>query len=344
MKIARFSVSKYRSITNSTKINLKERTVLIGANNEGKSNFLRSMNIGLRLIKQYSIDRPVLLNRISRSRMSRRVNIWRYFWEDDFPIDLRDSKKAIKKSKFSYDFDLDADDVAEFEKLTKSKNNGKLSVSVEVGEDNKPVFTVIKSGKVGNYKKAYKQIASFISDRISIIYIPAVRTEQESVGMIQEMISHALVETEKEENYLQALNVIESYQKPILERLQNEICDTLGQFIPDVIEVKLDASYRRISSAVRSDVEMIINDGNPTSLEYKGDGIKSLVALSLFRHQLQNFITTIVAIEEPEAHLHPGAMKELRDVLFDMASESQIIIATHSALFVDSVSNPKLIE
>ena len=47
----------------------------------------------------------------------------------------------------------------------------------------------------------------------------------------------------------------------------------------------------------------------------------------------------ILVIDEPELHLHPGAVKRLRRVLIDASDEKdiQIICSTHSPLFVDPV-------
>lgn len=38
----------------------------------------------------------------------------------------------------------------------------------------------------------------------------------------------------------------------------------------------------------------------------------------------------IFAIEEPEQHLHPGAIERLSDILIDAANDSQILVGTHS--------------
>jgi putative ATP-dependent endonuclease of the OLD family len=46
----------------------------------------------------------------------------------------------------------------------------------------------------------------------------------------------------------------------------------------------------------------------------------------------------IVAIEEPESHLHSYAMHGLRKILKEIASKTQLVITTHSALFVNRTS------
>ncbi|MBK8686880.1 MAG: AAA family ATPase [Betaproteobacteria bacterium] len=43
MELVSFSVSNYRSITSAYKLPIRSPTVLIGPNNEGKSNILRAL-------------------------------------------------------------------------------------------------------------------------------------------------------------------------------------------------------------------------------------------------------------------------------------------------------------
>ncbi len=55
MKISSFSVKNYRSIVEERKINLKDYNVLIGKNNEGKSNILRVLSVCMSCIDDYRI-------------------------------------------------------------------------------------------------------------------------------------------------------------------------------------------------------------------------------------------------------------------------------------------------
>ena len=53
MKLNKFSVRNYRSIASQSDINLQSFNVLLGKNNEGKSNLLKALNIAMEtLLKQ----------------------------------------------------------------------------------------------------------------------------------------------------------------------------------------------------------------------------------------------------------------------------------------------------
>lgn len=52
MKLVSFSLQKYRSIQKAEKISLGSMTILVGPNNEGKSNILRGLVSGVALLSQ----------------------------------------------------------------------------------------------------------------------------------------------------------------------------------------------------------------------------------------------------------------------------------------------------
>lgn len=112
---------------------------------------------------------------------------------------------------------------------------------------------------------------------------------------------------------------------------------TLKEFLPGIRSVKFTINDENRYSALRQ-INIDIDDGVVTSLEAKGDGVQSLVALGLRRHQLEQLRekrTYIFAIEEPEAHLHSSAIYDLKTVLNDLSNIDQIIVTTHSGLLAN---------
>ena len=96
-------------------------------------------------------------------------------------------------------------------------------------------------------------------------------------------------------------------------------------------------NYRSITKAYKLPVRQntVLT---PTHLLRKGDGVQSLAALSLMRHASESGAIgkqLILAIEEPESHLHPNAIHQLKIVLSDIAKKHQVIMTTHCPLFVD---------
>lgn len=101
-----------------------------------------------------------------------------------------------------------------------------------------------------------------------------------------------------------------------------------------VVQIPEEARHR----ALRRSCEIVVNDGTATALDKKGDGVQSLAALSLMKHASHTGSTgreLILAIEEPESHLHPRAIHQLRGVLDELSKQHQVILTTHCPLFVD---------
>ncbi|MXX80820.1 MAG: ATP-binding protein, partial [Chloroflexi bacterium] len=106
-------------------------------------------------------------------------------------------------------------------------------------------------------------------------------------------------------------------------------------------------NVRQVSIALRDDrprrvplhaIEMVVDDGQPTPLEMKGDGVQSLAAVALLRRSAMDrsrASSFVLAVEEPEAHLHPLAIRELRQVLSQIAEDQQVVVTTHSPLLAD---------
>ena len=56
--------------------------------------------------------------------------------------------------------------------------------------------------------------------------------------------------------------------------------------------------------------DIIIDDGSPTSIAFKGDGVKSLAALGLLKDRKKRSGSSIIAIEEPELRAEYFRMME----------------------------------
>ncbi|MBM4395726.1 MAG: AAA family ATPase [Deltaproteobacteria bacterium] len=53
-----------------------------------------------------------------------------------------------------------------------------------------------------------------------------------------------------------------------------------------------------------------------------------------------NSDATLLAVDEPELHLHPDLLVRVTDMLEDLASEVPVVLATHSDRILDALSNP----
>src|SRR3972149_1517176 len=92
MKLVSLSVQNYRSIIKSSKLPIKNSTILIGPNNEGKSNILKALVTVLTFVSRsprisFRRTGKTVKRVIIQSHGFRRAGD--YDWDRDFPISLQ---------------------------------------------------------------------------------------------------------------------------------------------------------------------------------------------------------------------------------------------------------------
>ena len=116
----------------------------------------------------------------------------------------------------------------------------------------------------------------------------------------------------------------------VLTALRADLANQLTKALPEEIEqdsltfVPGSAADADALSGVRLQVT---KDGAQRPLSEQSDGTRALYAIALY--DLVSAAANIVAIDEPEVHLHPTSQRSLARLL--QASSNQKILATHSA-------------
>lgn len=335
MKLVNFSLTNFRSITSAHKISLSETTILIGKNNEGKSNILKGLHIAMSTLHIHAQNEMRGMRHPRGGRYAKKDED-AYFWERDFPISFQ-SRRSGLQSIFRLEFILSDDEIDLFKNKIKSTLNGSLPIEIKIGKDNTPAIRVVQKRGAGSKALNSKsgKIADFIGKHLVFNYIPAVRTDQEAMSVVRRMLSRRMRELETQEEYINALETIKKIQEPMLKELGDQIKEPLSEFLPSITNVCIEIPEEARRTSLRSDFEIIIDDGTPTSLLYKGDGVKSLAALGLLKNRQSSLGGSIIAIEEPESHLHPAAIHQLNGIIMALGENNQVVLTTHNPLFVD---------
>ena len=258
-----------------------------------------------------------------------------YDWQVDFPQQLQ-KKYPDGYTILTLTFELTEGERAAFKKACGNAINSDLPIQIEIGLRGAK-FKVKKPGRgAKSFEKSSNKIARFVSENFGFEYIPAIRPGQMSLDVISNLLERELALLAEDDNYKQSLLTIENLQRPIYEQLESNVQEQLRKLLPSVKRVHIVSlvdPQRRQDFGHR---ELIIDDGTATSPESKGDGVKSLTAISLMRasRAASRAGSLVAAIEEPESHLHPGAIRQLANVLQEMSREQQVIITTHSPLLV----------
>lgn len=342
MLLEKVKIQNFRSLKN-IEFDMSNYIVVFGKNNEGKSNVLKAIKRYWEIItileqyeRRYNKSNGIkLLNfyfKKSTNLNSKRSNI-----ESDIPIEILELRKTKKNTSITLIFKLENDELHTLnEKLTStSRATSYLEITVCYNRDLdcKVIVRLKKDGRALSVLKNIFIILKFLLENLSIDYIPSIRTEEHSVEIIEDIISQKLRRLEEAPEFINSLNVISDLQEQLLSDLSKTIEPDLKKYLDRIKSVEIKPLRQELIRFIRNNNDIIIDDGMKTSLKDKGDGIKSLVALSLLQNN--NGKNRILMIDEPEAHLHSGAIKELESKIKDESNSQQVLIASHHQIFVD---------
>lgn len=329
MFLAKISITNFRSITRTHAIEFSDYSAVIWKNNEWKSNILKAINIAMNVLQNENW--PYFSNH-------RRISDDNYYsWERDYPINLQGKSRGKKETRIKLEFHLTSTEIDEIAKWLKSVLNWVLPIEIIFTPDsNKPNIKIVKKGKWASVlEKKKKKIFDYISSQISFTYIPAIRTEEHAMGVINSMISKELSKIESDPEFQKAINIIKDKQEPVFERISETIFNSITTLLPSIKSVNTVLPEQEVRLSFRRNSELWIDDWTKTRVESKWDWVKSLVALSLLKDIKKDYNFSFVAIEEPESHLHPWAIRALYKSIVGLSKDNQILVSTHNPLFVD---------
>jgi predicted ATP-dependent endonuclease of OLD family len=237
-------------------------------------------------------------------------------------------------------FSLTDEEQSSFFEMTGSRLNDILPIQLQFGSSPYASFKVLKQGIGGTaLSKKVEKIGRFAASALDYVYIPAIRTADTSVDLINNLVRRALRSLEKNQRYVEIQKEIETLQQPIIDSIVSKLKVNLQEFLgPSFKNVSLSVQERGRMRPLSRAAQVLIDDGTLTTLERKGDGVKSLVAISLMTRAIQSedsIKDAILLIEEPESHLHPKAIHQLREVLDSLKQDRQIIITTHCPALIN---------
>ncbi|MBO4858436.1 MAG: AAA family ATPase [Treponema sp.] len=332
MRLKGVSITNFRSIKSTGYISLESKSIIIGPNNEGKSNILQGIVIAVtRIFGRDNTSRRIIY---SRSRDDSLI----YDWERDFPLDLQENESK-GKTVFKLFFDLNKQECDDLSYAIGLKIKDDLMFTLTCDKEKESIEVRINDiDKKCNRSNDLSEIINYIHSRFSFYYIPAIRPKEYSIQIIDELLEERLNSIKKETEYQKALQKILDYQKPIIDELSNQLTESIKSFIPEIKCIEVSRK-EEISRLVSRNLSILVEDNIKTDIQRKGDGIKSLIAISLVNHMAleQSDKSIFLAIEEPESHLHPGAIHRLNTIIDDICKNQQVIITTHSPVLIDRI-------
>lgn len=111
------------------------------------------------------------------------------------------------------------------------------------------------------------------------------------------------------------------------------ISDILATIVPNTTRVDVKRHGKRILS-----LEFTQEWGKKKRLKFEGFSMSdgTLRAIGLLAAVFQRPAPSLIAIEEPEATIHPGALESILDLLHSASRHMQVVMTTHSPDLLDA--------
>lgn len=319
MKLSKVSLKGFRNFKNST-INFDEKSLIIGANDVGKTNLLWAI----------------------RLLLDRKLN--------DFDIEPKDSDFYSYEETHSFEILLFFKDVVD--DCVVSKLKGKI------GDDDKLCLAYKANRDKNTGSKSFQLYAGVscsklqeIDDRyyrkvLNLEYISSrrdlnnyIRREKNYLFQLAKENRDEGKTKEDDALLLQIQNDLKSVDEKIPKL--NFIANATSSINEELLELSLHHKKQKVTfdtNASNIDTFIqnvsIVSSNNNQSVRIGGDGRLNQIYLALWasRNELKEEKleeVTIVCIEEPEAHLHPHQQRKLAEYL-NNTIRGQVIITSHS--------------
>ena len=121
-------------------------------------------------------------------------------------------------------------------------------------------------------------------------------------------------------------------QAELLEPLRAQIEERVGAMFPEIAAATLVPELPSVAETLSS-VDVQLGDLVTTQLIDKGTGVRGAVLVSMLQYLAeQSRRSLVLAVEEPEAFLHPAAQEAIMEQLEELATRSDVslLVTTHS--------------
>ncbi|MBF7025158.1 ATP-dependent nuclease [Staphylococcus kloosii] len=334
MKLKEFSVENYKVFKDTFEVNFMNDdnekqnnffNILIGKNNMGKSTFLEAISEFFKANTASNRIQTDCFNNINKSITLKATfildsndDIFKYLAEEEV-IDNYTDSITIKLSK-NYTVEKNAEYDLLSHKLNKTQIN-KLSKYINAEEPYyiRPHMTTEEIDKV---------ISNIYSDAItSTNYRPEELTD----------INNNV------KNFIQDLK---TEADTSLKKIEERVSEILNTLFADQ-NLKMNISGGNLNSfsikdfLKNTDTKITISSNNNKDmlLSEQGTGVQRMSLIYTIQNIISNGIGNLgnrmLLVDEPEAFLHPEAIRGLSDSLYKIGENMPIIITTHSPILIN---------
>jgi putative ATP-dependent endonuclease of OLD family len=339
-------IAGFRALEN-IELQLERTTVLTGMNNTGKTSFLKALQIALgnrQFISQddffvsdhkHSDEIIIDLKIVPVDKNGKETSFFSDDWEEVFQ-----EKRIVSKIEASF---VSIRTIVKFNELTNTYKTSQQALN-DWGlfkENGKYWFENVSDAKENSNN--FKEMPFFYVDAKRDI-LDDIKIKNSYLGKMLSKIEYNNEDVEALEKQIKDLNDKAVDKSYILKNIRDNLKGLETAMDSSDGEVEITPFTKKIRD-LNKGVSIYYKDkDNSFSMEYHGMGTRSwssLLTLKAFIALLERnseeekkVFFPIIALEEPESHLHPNAQKKLYNQISSMCG--QTIISTHSPYIATS--------
>lgn len=229
--------------------------------------------------------------------------------------------------------------------ITLQVNNEEITIKRSFGLQGLEKTTGFKKGLNNNKRKDLpeKEI-HLILNKINFFYIPSINIS--TPDLINKLIDE-IYDIEYDKSRFRGLksNLKESFDKyidgiiGILTNLADEINPIFEEFNENWnVGFEHISDIKKFRDLISNDIEFFLNDKSNRHIDSKGSGLQRLGFILLHSRIINKLKdnTSILLIDEPDIYIHNSLQKKLLIHLKELSRKSQIILSSHSPVFIDT--------
>lgn len=313
MRISRLGITNHSRIADLV-LDIRTHAVIVGANDVGKSSLLRMLNLTLGVTTGQLYQQLTLTDlRDPAQELTCEV--------------IMDSLTDGERTLFPNEIDIDPDDLSET-----------LPIRLTVNQDatDAEAVAIRRWIPVGGHDRSptREQLLAFGWRFLSATRSTSASALEGPNSALQTLLR--AIDLGTEQGALTGL--LDSFNERLsdsekLAELRKVVAAHLSRAMPRAIG-EGDLAVRTTadpSSDVLESVSMFFNrDGTHVPIADQSDGVRQLMAMTLY--DLAEGAANIIAVDEPETHLHPSSQRTVADLFAH--STNQRILVTHSPYIV----------
>jgi len=320
--------NNFKSFKNQ-KVIINNINIVIGKNNAGKSNLLEGLDLFFNFLrKKNEKDLDIFLYKNKSNKSTKlKFSIECLFNSTSKKVDVKVSSRVTSFSPINAKNEIRI-------RFIHNKTNGYNRSFYEIYNYSSNKFIFLSTTE---FLRLFKNL--------EFLYIPAFRDFSNT--RITEYVFEKIFDKTsavRKNRIVKSLDDLKGeIDKNIIKEFKNNFnglidFDFFGHLSFDL---KFDEDNKILIQNILKIYKPLLTDGVQTGIDEKGSGLQSFIIIWLY-----NYLATlsdknlILAIEEPESHLHPTAQKNLMKGIAKIfkSQKNQIILSTHSPFLVNSTN------